>query len=78
MDWSQWVQGVAGGVVTRAADAKWVQPYEIQKLQLQALGQLGMYQEGQAQLTANRQGLTISPAMLLIGAGLVAVLMMKD
>lgn len=78
MDWSTWTQNVAGNLINKAADSKWTHPYEIQKMQLQALGQLGMYQEGQASVTANRNGLTISPTLLLIGAVAVIVIMTRD
>lgn len=78
MDWSTWTQNVAGNLINKAADNKWTYPHEIQKMQLQALGQLGMYQEGQASVTANRNGLTISPTLLLIGAVAVIVIMTRD
>lgn len=78
MDWGDWTQQVAGSLINKASDNKWIQPYEIQKMQLQALGQLGMYQEGQASVTAGRQGLTISPTLLLIGAVAVIVIMTRD
>lgn len=76
MDWSTWFQNVAGGVVGAAADAKFRQPYEIQKLQLQQLGQLGYYAEGQP-VTGQQSG--INPAWLLIGGAVVlAVVLLKD
>lgn len=78
MDWGDWTQQVAGSLINKASDNKWVQPYEIQKMQLQALGQLGMYQECQASVTAGRQGLTISPTLLLIGAVAMIVIMTRD
>lgn len=78
MDWGDWAQQVSGSLLNKYADSKLVQPYEIQKMQLQALGQLGMYQEGQASVTAGRQGLTISPTLLLIGAVAVIVIMTRD
>jgi hypothetical protein len=78
MEWGDWAQQVAGSLINKASDKEWVQPYEIQKMQLQALGQLGMYNEGQASLTANRQGLTISPTLLLIGAVALIVVMTRD
>ena len=78
MDWSTWVQDIGGGLLTRAADAKWVQPYEIQKLQLQALGEGGYYTEGRPG-TVQQGGIAISgTTMLLIGGAVLAVLMLED
>lgn len=77
MDWSTWLQGIGTSVIGAAADAKYRQPYEIQKLQLQQLGQLGPYTEGQPMGGGAMGG--INPAWLLIGGALlVAVLIIKD
>lgn len=81
MDWFTWAQDVAGGVISKAADAKFVQPYEIEKLRLQALGDLGVYTEGQpgTRQPAQPAGLTINPTtMLLIGGAVLAVMMLRD
>jgi hypothetical protein len=78
MDWSEWAQQVGGGLINRYADNRWVQPYEIQKMQLQALGQMGYYQEGQASINVGRNGLAISPGILLIGAMVMFVMMSRD
>ncbi|WP_302172873.1 hypothetical protein [uncultured Hydrogenophaga sp.] len=78
MSWEQWFQDVAGSVVKTAADAKFTQPYEIQRLQLQALGQNGLYYpEGRPATVA---GPVISSGTLLLigGAVLVAVLLTRD
>lgn len=79
MDWSSWVQDVGAGLIDKAAGAKYVQPYEIQKLQLEALGQTGYYNEGQAgtRLPANNGGMNTT-TLLLIGAAVVAVMLLKD
>ncbi|MGE0350389.1 hypothetical protein [Hydrogenophaga sp.] len=80
MAWEDWFQDVAGSVVKSAADAKFTQPYEIQKLQLQALGSLGMYNEGKPQAVASTSMFGMSQGMvLLIGLGVVvAVFALKD
>lgn len=78
MDWSTWVQGVGQTVIGAAADAKFRYPYEIQKLQLQALGDSGYYTEGMPTTQGGGIG-GISPSVLLIGGALlVAVLLLKD
>lgn len=78
MDWSTWFQNVGQTVIGAAADAQYRYPYEIQKLQLQALGDSGYYTEGQAVRQTTGLG-GISPSVLLIGgAVLVAVLLLKD
>lgn len=78
MDWSDWIQSVAGGVIGQAATAQYVLPYEIEKLKLTQLGQMGYYAEGQPML--NRAGASgISPTVLVLaGAAVVAVLLLKD
>ncbi len=78
MDWSDWAQQVSGSLINKYADSKLTQPYEIQKLQLQALGQMGYYNEGQATISAGRNGLQISPGILMLGAVVVVVMMMRD
>lgn len=77
--WQEWVQDVGGGVIGQWANAKYSQPYEVQKLQLQALGDAGYYREGQAGTAqpVRVTGLDTS-TILLLGAAVVAVLMLKD
>lgn len=77
-NWADWFQGVAGGVISKAADAEFVRPYDVQSMQLQALGSRGYYTEGMAG-QRSIAGLGISPGVLLLaGAALVAVLLLKD
>lgn len=73
-----WMQNLIGSVVDKATDAKWVQPYEVQKLHMQALGSTGSYYpEGRPSGQAGMAGL--SPTVLILaGVALVAVLMLKD
>ncbi len=76
--WESWFQGVAGSVIDKAASAKFTQPYEIDKLRLQALGDAGYYTEGQAgALRAPASG--IQPVhLLLIGGAVLAFVLLKD
>lgn len=78
--WEEWFQNVAGSVIKDASQAKFQQPYEIQKLRLQALGELGLYNEGVPQTVAPAGAFGMSQGMLLIlGLGVVlAVFAMKD
>lgn len=78
MEWSDWVQDVAGSVIKTAANAEYVQPYEVQKLRLQALGDLGIYTEGQQlpRQQANALG-GISPTVLLIGGVVLAIVLLR-
>lgn len=78
MDWSSWVQEVGAGVIDKAAGAKYTQPYEIQKLQLEALGGLGYYNEGQAGARVPNTGGFNPTVLLLIGAAVVGVMLLKD
>lgn len=77
--WASWFQNVAGGVIGKAADAQYVRPYDIQALRLQALGTEGYYQEGQAGTSpAAAGGINTGTLMLLGGAVLLAVVLLKD
>jgi hypothetical protein len=78
--WESWIQGVAGKVIGSAADAKYSQPYEIQRLRLQALGDMGYYAEGQPGTIAKTGTVAGIPTgtLLLIGAAVVAVMLLKD
>lgn len=76
-NWADWFQGVAGSVIGKAADAQYVKPYDVQSLRLQALGNGGYYTEGMPGTRLTGTGLS-SGTLLLIGAALVAVLVLKD
>lgn len=78
--WEEWFQNVAGSVIKDASQAKFTQPYEIQKLQLQALGTLGPYTEGVPQTVAPAGLFGMSQGtVLLLGLGLVvAFVAMRD
>lgn len=74
-----WAQDVAGSVINKATDAAYVQPYELSRLRLQALGDDGYYTEGQRGATqAPKAGFTVSPQLMLIGAAVLAVVLLKD
>ncbi len=77
-DWSTFIQGVAGNLAGAAIDAKYRAPIDLQKLKLQAYGPYGEpYIEGVA--TPAQTGFAgIPPLYLLLGAGLFAVLLLKD
>lgn len=79
--WESWFQGVAGSVIDKAAAAKYTQPYEIDRLRLEALGETGYYTEGQAASTAQNAGLFgmgQGGTVLLIGGVLLAFVLLKD
>lgn len=77
--WETWIQGIGSKVIGSAADAKYSQPYDIQKLQLQQLGQYGFYAEGQpGAMRFGTMGGISSGTLLLLGAGLLAVMLLKD
>lgn len=80
MAWEEWFQNVAGSVIKDASAAKFTQPYEVQKLRLQALGELGLYNEGTPQTVAQPGMFGMSQGMvLLLGLGAVlAVFALKD
>ncbi|MEH0165578.1 hypothetical protein [Roseateles microcysteis] len=77
--WSDWVQNIAGNAISKAVEAKWVQPYETEQMRLKALGQTGSYYaEGQRNGVPQGTVAGMNPkTMLLIGgAGLVLVLLL--
>lgn len=77
MDWESWVQQVAGGYLKSRTDAKFQQPYELQKLKLQALGPFGdIYQEGQP-VTQGSIG-SVPPWLLIGGVVVLAVVLVKS
>lgn len=79
--WDSWMQQVGGGVIDKWASATYQQPYEIQKMRIQALGEQGYYSEGQpgAVATAQRAGFQLTPGvMLLAGAAVLAVVLLRD
>lgn len=77
MEWSDSIQSWAGNLLGKWGDAQYVQPYEVQKLQLQALGQTGYYTEGLPGARAATTGIN-SSTLLLLGAAVVAVMLLKD
>lgn len=78
--WEEWFQKVGAQVIGDASAAKFTQPYELQKLRYQALGELGLYTEGQPQQVAPASLFGMSQgAVLLLGLGLVvAFVALKD
>ena len=78
-DWQEWFQDVAGSVVKSAANAKYNQPYEIQKLQLQALGANGLvYPEGQPATVASAPVFNMTTMLIIGGVVLAAALLLRD
>jgi hypothetical protein len=78
--WQEVAQDWGGKILDAAIDYKVTQPYEVQKLQLQALGDFGYYIEGQPGTT---QRITAAPvqiptSLLLIGAAVVLIVLLKD
>jgi hypothetical protein len=74
--WEEWFQSQASKLV----DTKTTQPYELQRLRLEALGDMGYYTEGQAgtlRAPGTVAGMT-SGTLLLIGGALVLFMFMKD
>lgn len=81
--WEEWVQGVSGTLLgAYVQDRQYARQAETElaKMQLQALGSTGAYyNEGKpgASELHTRQGLVISPGLLLVG-GLLLFFAMKD
>lgn len=76
--WESWAQQVGAEYLKARTTAQYQQPYEIQKLKLQAYGPYGdLYQEGQPGIQGAAMG-GIPMTWLLIGAVIVAVVALKD
>ncbi len=75
--WESWIQGVGSKILGSATDAKFNNQYELQKLQLQQLGAMGYYNEGQLAMRNGAMGIPTG-TLLLLGAGLLAVMLLKD
>lgn len=75
--WESWIQDVGKSVVGGYASANWTQPFELEKMRLQLQAQNGgYYTEGQP-VSTQRGG--ISPIVLLLaGAAIVAIVMLRD
>lgn len=78
--WEEWFQNVAGSVIKDASQAQFQQPYELQKLRYQALGEMGLYTEGQPQpaVAPALFGMSQGTVLLLGAAVLVAVFALRD
>ncbi len=76
--WESWIQSIGSKVADVAANRQTGnQNYELERLKLQALGQYGYYTEGQTGMRVNGMGIS-SGTLLLLGAGLLAVMLLKD
>lgn len=77
--WEEWFQSVGGDVIRSAADAKFRQPYEIQRLQLQALGENGLYYPEGRPAPAPAGGLVLGGStLLLIGGAVLLLVLLRD
>lgn len=75
--WETWIQNSGSSLLGGLIQNRTRDPNELAKLQIQALGQYGYYNEGQAGLLRNTGGM--NPTMLLlIGGVIVAVMLLKD
>lgn len=79
--WEEWIQGVGQTVVEGYAaqqSASQSQNYELQKLKIEALGQAGLYTEGQAGVRPAMNSGINSTALMIAAAVLLGFMMMKD
>ena len=72
--WEEWAQDVGKLVIGQASAAHFVQPYELSKLKIQALGDAGYYTEGQRGAVAAG---ALPSGLLLIGAAVLAFVLIK-
>lgn len=76
--WDEWIQDVAGTVIKTKAQADYIAPYEIQRMRLQAYGDVGMYDEGYRGVGGQvLPGGQVSPVLIVGALLVVAVLVLK-
>lgn len=69
MDWSEWIQSVGAGLIDKR--------YELERLKLEQRGMDGnYYSEGQPRQTAQAAP-SINPTILLLGAVVLVVVLMR-
>lgn len=74
--WETWAQEVGKTVITAAANAEFVQPFELSKLKIQALGDAGYYTEGQRGVAGN-SGAALPSGVVLLGLAALAFVLLK-
>lgn len=82
-DWSDWIQDVGKTAITSAVEAQYKQPFELQKMQLQAFGPFGQpYTEGSAQGPQSSapvpQTLFGFPMWMVVVGGIAAIVMIEN
>jgi hypothetical protein len=77
MEWAEWFQDVAGGVIKARTAAEYEQPYELQKMRYQALGEYGLFEPGKLSGAAPSGGIVLPSGLLLIAGAVVLVLALK-
>lgn len=84
MDWSEWIQDVGKSTINSVVEAQYKQPFELQKMQLQALGPFGqLYSEGSAQgvqsAQAPQQAMLFGfPMWMVVVGGIAAIVMIEN
>lgn len=78
-EWGAWLRDVAGYGIKATVDNRYTQKYDLQRLQLEALGDYGYYTEGQPGVY-RRAGTSmgIPSGLLILGAVVVGFLLLKD
>lgn len=78
--WEETIQEWGGKVLDAGIAYGVTNPYEVQKLQIQALGDYGYYNEGQPGTAgaAMRQSVALPSGLLLIGGLALVVFLLKD
>jgi hypothetical protein len=82
-DWSDWIQDVGKSTINTIVEAQYKSPVDLQKMQLQLLGQYGTpYVEGStntaAAVAAQQQAMFFGIPMPLLLIGGVLYLLAKD
>jgi hypothetical protein len=76
MDWGEYAAGIADKLLDATIAASVSNPHEIEKLKINRLGSSGYYDEGTRKVSKTIAGVPTS-ALLLLGAGVVAWLLLK-
>lgn len=76
--WTETIQDWGSTVLQGVVDKEYRQEFELDRMKIQALGDMGYYDEGQAGAYMRAPGAGVSPGLLLLGGAVLLVFLLKD
>jgi hypothetical protein len=77
MSWEESLQSWGSTIIDKWSSKEFTQDYELQRLRLQALGQTGLYTEGQPVANLQNTVNAMGPMLVIGGVVLVAFLLLR-